>query len=49
MRVFICVIPLLCGCSTPLVRCDANLLPINPPAAAVPTTPAPVATEGSTP
>ena len=34
MRVFICLIPLLCGCSTPLVRCDAHLLPINPPAAA---------------
>ncbi len=49
MRVFICVIPLLCGCSTPLVRCDAHLLPINPPATAVPTTPAQVTTDGSTP
>jgi hypothetical protein len=49
MRVFICVIPLLCGCSTPLVRCDVHLLPINPPATAVTTTPPEVAIEGSTP
>ena len=34
MRVFICVIPLLCGCSAPTVRCDAHLQPINPPASA---------------
>lgn len=33
MRVFICAIPLLCGCSSPAVRCDAHLQPINPPAA----------------
>lgn len=32
MRVFICLIPLLCGCSIPSVRCDAHLQPINPPA-----------------
>jgi hypothetical protein len=33
MRLIVCLIPLLCGCSSPLVRCDAHLLPINPPAA----------------
>ncbi|HEY4970104.1 MAG TPA: hypothetical protein VII35_09380 [Steroidobacteraceae bacterium] len=49
MRVFLCVIPLLCGCSTPAVRCDAHLLPINPPTAAVSPTPAQAATDGSTP
>ena len=31
MRLIICLIPLLCGCSTPSVRCDAHLVPINPP------------------
>lgn len=35
MRLIICLIPLMCGCSTPAVRCDAHLQPINPPAAAV--------------
>ena len=35
MRWIICLIPLLCGCSTPTVRCDAHLQAINPPAAAV--------------
>jgi hypothetical protein len=49
MRVFICVIPLLCGCSTPAVRCDAHLQPINPPAAAVPPAPAQAAAARSTP
>jgi hypothetical protein len=34
MRIVICLIPLLCGCSTPVVRCDAHLRPINPPAQA---------------
>lgn len=38
MRAFLCLIPLLgipllCGCSTPAVRCDAHLQAINPPAA----------------
>jgi hypothetical protein len=32
MRVLMVLIPLLCGCSTPSVRCDAHLQPINPPA-----------------
>jgi hypothetical protein len=32
MRLMLCFIPLLCGCSTPSVRCDAHLLPINAPA-----------------
>jgi hypothetical protein len=32
MRLIVCLIPLLCGCSTPVVRCDAHLQPINPPA-----------------
>ena len=40
MRVLICLIPLLCGCSAPAVRCDAHLQPINPPAAAMPPSPA---------
>jgi hypothetical protein len=33
MRALICLIPLLCGCSTPAVHCDAHLVPINVPAA----------------
>jgi hypothetical protein len=33
MRLFICLIPLLCGCSAPPLRCDAHLQPINAPAA----------------
>ncbi len=33
MRLIVCLIPLMCGCSTPTVRCEAHLLPINPPAA----------------
>ena len=33
MRLIVCLIPLLCGCSTSWVRCDAHLQPINPPAA----------------
>jgi hypothetical protein len=33
MRLIICLIPLLCGCSNSAVRCDAHLQPINPPAA----------------
>jgi hypothetical protein len=33
MRLIVCLIPLLCGCSAQIVRCDAHLLPINPPAA----------------
>lgn len=32
MRLVVCLIPLLCGCSTPTVRCDAHLQPINRPA-----------------
>jgi hypothetical protein len=35
MRMFVCLIPLLCGCSPPALRCDAHLQPINPPAARV--------------
>jgi hypothetical protein len=31
MRLIVCLIPLLYGCSTPIVRCDAHLQPINPP------------------
>ena len=31
MRLILCLIPLLCGCSTPAIRCDARLQPINPP------------------
>lgn len=33
MRLIVCLIPLLCGCAAPKVRCDAHLQPINPPAA----------------
>jgi hypothetical protein len=33
MRLIICLIPLLCGCAAPTVRCAAHLQPINPPAA----------------
>jgi hypothetical protein len=33
MRLIVFLISLLCGCSTPTVRCDAHLKPINPPAA----------------
>lgn len=33
MRLIVCLIPLLCGCSAQNVRCDAHLLPINPPVA----------------
>ena len=32
MRLIVCLIPLLCGCSTPTLRCDAHLQPINRPA-----------------
>jgi hypothetical protein len=33
MRLIVFLISLLCGCSTPTVRCDGHLKPINPPAA----------------
>jgi hypothetical protein len=33
MRVLVCLLALLCGCSTSGVRCDAHLRPINPPGA----------------
>jgi hypothetical protein len=33
MRVMICLLLLLCACSTPEVRCDKHLEPINAPAA----------------
>ncbi len=33
MRLMLCLIPLLYGCSVPVLRCDGRLLPINPPAA----------------
>lgn len=33
MRVIVCLLALLCGCSTSGVRCDAHLRPINPPVA----------------
>jgi hypothetical protein len=32
MRLIICFLSLLCGCSAPLVQCDKHLQPINPPA-----------------
>jgi hypothetical protein len=32
MRLILCLIPLLCGCSHQSVRCDEHLSPINPPA-----------------
>jgi len=32
MRLIVCLIPLLCGCSTPNIRCDSHLQPINRPA-----------------
>ncbi len=32
MRLIVCLITLLCGCSTPTIRCDAHLQPINRPA-----------------
>ena len=32
MRLIVCLIPLLCACSTPTVRCDAHLQRINPAA-----------------
>jgi hypothetical protein len=48
MRELVCLIPLLCGCSTPAVRCDSHLRPINPPAAAgVPTAAAKPAASGT--
>jgi len=31
MRVVICLLLLLCACSTPAVRCDKHLEPINAP------------------
>jgi hypothetical protein len=31
MRLIVCLIALLCGCSTPTIRCDAHLQPINRP------------------
>ena len=31
MRLIVCLIPLLYGCSSPIVRCDAHLQPINSP------------------
>jgi hypothetical protein len=33
MRLLVFLISLLCGCSTPAVRCDTHLKPINTPAA----------------
>jgi hypothetical protein len=33
MRLIVCLIPLLCGCAAPQVRCDAHLQPINLPVA----------------
>ena len=33
MRSILCLIPLLCACSAPSVRCDAHLQAINPAAA----------------
>ena len=31
MRLIVCLIALLAGCSSPIVRCDAHLQPINSP------------------
>ena len=33
MRLIILLIPLLCGCATPVLHCDSHLQPINAPAA----------------
>ena len=33
MRMMVCLFLLLAGCATHAVRCDARLVPINPPAA----------------
>jgi hypothetical protein len=33
MRLIVFLIPLLCGCATPVLHCDSNLQPINAPAA----------------
>jgi hypothetical protein len=33
MRLIVLLISFLYGCSTPTVRCDTHLKPINPPAA----------------
>ena len=33
MRLIVCLIPLLCACHTPALRCDAHLQRINPLAA----------------
>jgi hypothetical protein len=41
MRLIVCLIPLLYGCSTSIVRCDARLQPINRPAASGAATAAP--------
>jgi hypothetical protein len=48
MRLIVCLLPLLCGCSTPTVRCDAHLQPINPAAASVGSTAAGVAASAAT-
>ena len=32
-RLIVCLIPLLCACQSPAVRCDTHLQRINPPAA----------------
>ena len=32
MRMMVCLFLLLVGCATHAVRCDARLVPINPPA-----------------
>jgi hypothetical protein len=29
MRLIVCLIPLLCGCSAPTIRCEAHLQLIN--------------------
>jgi hypothetical protein len=46
MRLIVCLISLLCGCSAQNVRCDVHLLPINLPAAGGAAS-APVGTPGA--
>ena len=55
MRLLVCLMALLCGCSKPIVRCDAHLQPINAPVASAGASSAPggaakaAATAGRTP
>jgi hypothetical protein len=44
MRLLVCLMALLCGCSKPIVRCDAHLQPINAPVASAGASSAPSGT-----